>query len=95
MTRMAGSAMASLFGDMGSPDFSAIGAQALGSAAQQGNAANQAGADDRMMQSNADRIIQQAKLQAKGMQSAAAAEQQQQMGSMIGSFLPSIGGLFT
>ena len=94
MTRMAGSAMSSLFGDMGSPDFSAIGSKALGSAAQQGFAATNAGADNRMMQSNADRIIQQAKLQAKGMQSAAAAEQQQQIGGLLGSALPSIGGLF-
>ena len=45
MTRMAGSAMSSLFGDMGSPDFSAIGAQALGSAARQNMSANTATAN--------------------------------------------------
>ena len=94
MTRMAGSAMSSLFGDMGSPDFSAIGSKAFGSAAQQGLAATNAGAKNRMMESNVDRIVEQAKMQAAGIRSAGAAQQQQQMGSMIGSTLSGIGGLF-
>ena len=93
MTRMAGSAMSSLFGDMGSPDFSAIGAQALGSAARQNMSANTATARDLIAKSNAERMKEEAKLQAKSIRSAAAAQQQQQMGSMFGSVLSGIGGM--
>ena len=94
MTRMAGSAMSSLFGDMGSPDFSAIGAQALGNAARQNMSANAATARDLVAKSNAERMMEEAKLQAKSIDSAAAAQQQAQIGSMIGSTLSGIGGLF-
>ena len=93
MTRMAGSAMASLFGDMGSPDFSQIGAQGLQSTARQQMSSENAIARDLMAKDNAERIVEEAKLQAAGIRSGAAAQQQQQMGSLLNKGLTGLGGL--
>ena len=93
MTRMAGSAMSSLFGDMGSPDFSAIGSKALGSAAQQGYAANIAGAKDRMAESDAERMLKEAKLNASVIGAQAGAQRQADFGSMLSQVGGAVGGM--
>ena len=95
MTRMAGSAMASLFGDFGSPDFGQVGAQGMASRARQNLAADSAIAGHEMAKKDAEFIEADAEAKAAAIRSGAAAAQQSSIGSMLGSALPSIGGLFS
>ena len=92
--RMAGSAMQSLFADMGSPDFtgmSTIGQEA--NAAQRMQAMkSDAQVDDAHMRGDA--MIAKADMQADLIGAQSAAQGQQQIGSMIGQAGGAIGGLF-
>ena len=92
MTRMAGSVMSSLFGDMGSPDYSAIGNAGMQSRMSQQNQVGLANARNVMAKDDAELMLEQAELQAKTIGAKAGAQQQSAMGGMLGKALPMIGG---
>ena len=92
--RMAGSAMQSLFADMGSPDFTGMSRIGQESLAEQKMQAQKSQADVDYSKMAGDAKMAKAEMQADVIGAQSAAQGQAQMGSMIGQAGGALGGLF-
>ena len=93
--RMAGSAVQSLFADMGSPDYSGLSNLGQKARAEEGIMAMQSDAKVDSAHMQGDAAMAKAKMQADVIGAQSSAQQQANMGSMIGSVGSMFGGLGT